>query len=74
MSLREQFARLDDIRRDLNEVSVNKEKIGWFKQLIACYSQEHDWESDDDPDATSEMLNACRDILARLERDYADCD
>ena len=42
------------------------EEAGWLECLIASYDQEHDWEADEDPSATLEMLVACRGILAEL--------
>ena len=45
----------------------NRERLGWLQTLIACYDEEHDYEADEDPAATREMLAACRSILADLD-------
>jgi hypothetical protein len=33
--------------------------VHWLDQLISSYDSEHDWDADDDPTATMEMLHAC---------------
>lgn len=40
----------------------------WLRCLINSYDQEHDWESDEDSDATQEMLRECRELADAIER------
>lgn len=41
-------------------------RIGWLETLCAMYEQGHDWENDEDPSATREMLREVRAVHAEL--------
>ena len=41
-------------------------RIGLIKTLCASYEQEHDFDADEDPTATYEMLSECRAIADEL--------
>lgn len=52
---------------------MDAQDVGWLKTLIIAYDQEHDWDADEDPDATDEMLSTCRMILAELQAAHPEC-
>jgi hypothetical protein len=45
----------------------DSETRSWLRCLISSYKQEHDWEGDEDPSATQEMLTECEKIADWLE-------
>lgn len=47
--------------------TVRRERIDWLRVLVGAYLDEHDFDADDDPTATYEMLRECRDLAAELE-------
>lgn len=46
--------------------------LGAIGCLIAMFKQEHDWDEDEDPSATDEMLTECESLLRGLRRPIRD--
>ncbi len=47
-------------------MTPDQEQVGWLRCLISSYRNEHDWEADEDPTATAEMIVECEHLAARL--------
>lgn len=45
---------------------IDREQLEWLQVLINAYRREHDWEHDEDPRATEEMLLECGHIYNML--------
>lgn len=49
------------------------EQLGWLNLLVSSYRDEHDWDRDEDPLATIEMLAECQrlhdELAARVAPD-----
>ena len=72
MNLARILSNLDQIQADLRDHRITEERCRWLGVLIAAFSEEHDWNKDEDPSATSEMLHECRMLSEVLERQYHD--
>ena len=44
-----------------------RERLSWLTILIHQYEREHDWEADEDPDATREMIREVTALANELE-------
>jgi hypothetical protein len=44
-----------------------RERLSWLTCLLNCYRQEHDWNADEDPSATAEMLAQVESLADELE-------
>lgn len=45
-----------------------RERLSWLTCLISSYKAEHDWEADEDPTASREMLREVCALADELER------
>lgn len=59
-----------DLKRlaDLARRHMDCPPPSWLRCLINAYDQEHDWDADEDSDATQEMLQECRALADAIER------
>lgn len=48
-------------------------QVGWIKTLVTQYRQEHNWEADEDPTATAEMLREATHVADELSKVYRQC-
>ena len=49
-----------------NPAEIEVEDVEWLDILVGQFRSEHDWENDEDPTATQEMLAVCESIAFRL--------
>ena len=48
------------------EFNYEEFRLTWLKKLAEAYEAEHDWEEDEDPSATLEMLTEVKALAAEL--------
>jgi len=60
--------RCDNLAADIALDTINAERVGWLRTLIAEYEREHDWDADIDPSATMEMIREVTALHKALEK------
>lgn len=56
----------------INPVTTQHETAMWLEHLIKAFEREHNWQGDDDVEATLTMILSCKSLLADLVRRLPD--